>query len=205
MRFHFELIRHGNTDATTNHTYCGHTDLPLNEAGIADIVENVEDGIYTLTDVYYTSGLSRANMTLKLYAGEDVKYEVREGWKECNFGIFEGYTHDELLENEYYQAWINDETGTYTPPQGESTVTFNERVDKAFTDLFDEIASLGVESATMVCHGGPISRFFAVYIDDSLNMYEAMPSRGEGFSMTINYEDGKATVEDWKKVLKSRK
>ncbi len=205
MRFRFELIRHGNTDATTNHTYCGHTDLPLNEAGIADIVENVEDGIYTLTDVYFTSGMKRANMTLKLYAGEDVKYEVREGWKECNFGIFEGYTHDELLENEYYQAWITDETGTYIPPQGESTVGFNERVDKAFTELFDEIASLGVESATMVCHGGPISRFFAVFIDDSLNMYEAMPSRGEGFSMIINYEDGKATVEEWRKVLKIRK
>ena len=201
MRFRFELIRHGNTDATDNYTYCGHTDLPLNEAGIAEIKDNVAHGMYSLADVYFTSGLKRANMTLGIIAG-DVEYEVMEGFKECNFGEFEGYTHNYLLDNKFYNEWITDETGTYTPPGGESTVTFNERVDNAVTELFDKISSMNVESAMMVSHGGVIARFFSKYVDSTLNMYEAMPVRGDGYSFIIEYNDGVVEIVEYKKVTK---
>jgi len=201
MIFRFELIRHGNTDASYDHTYCGHTDLPLNDVGIEEIKENVSLGIYNTADVYFTSGLKRADMTLGIIAG-DVEYEVMEGFKDCNLRIFGGHNHEGVLENKYYNEWITDETGTYIPPDGESTAMFNERVDKAVIELFEKIASLDVESAMMVSHGGVIARVFTEYVDSSLNMYEAMPQRGDGYSMTVDYSDGKAVVKEYKKVTK---
>lgn len=193
MKFRMEIIRHGDTDATNNHIYCGFTDLPLNAEGIERIEENVRMGIYKDADTFYTSGMKRAVETLGIIAGE-VEWSELPGLKECNFGDFEGHTHESLLENEEYLAWINDTGGNYVVPNGESTNMFNARVDAAFTELFDRVAQSGAHSAMLVSHGGPIARFYTTYIDDKLNMYEAMPKRGEGYSVLVDYVDGAVNI-----------
>ena len=64
------LIRHGKTEANEKHLYCGSTDLPLSEAGRAEL-QNLH---YDIKNVrFLTSGMKRANESLQILFG-DVPY-----------------------------------------------------------------------------------------------------------------------------------
>ena len=60
------LIRHGMTEANEKHLYCGSTDLPLSEAGIAALRELHYD---IQNARFLTSGMRRTEQTLELLFG----------------------------------------------------------------------------------------------------------------------------------------
>ena len=88
------LIRHGKTEANEKHLYCGSTDLPLSEAGRAEL-QNLH---YDIKNVrFLTSGMKRANESLQILFG-DVPYEVDPRFREVDFGIFEMHSYNELKD-----------------------------------------------------------------------------------------------------------
>src|SRR5665647_516079 len=136
MKFNLQIVRHGKTEAVPKSIYCGYSDLPLNDDGIIEIKDFVSSNMYRTADAYYSSGLKRAVETLNIIAG-DVKWEEITDLKECNFGDFEMHTHVELLSNAAYNEWINDISGKYQVPNGESVELFNIRVLNGFKQLFE--------------------------------------------------------------------
>jgi len=179
------LIRHGKTGANERRLYCGATDEPLSESGIAALEQLAREHTYpSLTGkALYTSGMKRADETLHILYG-DKDHGIVPGMREMDFGAFEMHSYDELKENAEYIAWITDTTGNFICPGGESSAGFKKRVFAAF----DALVADG-RDALVVCHGGVISEIMArTFPEEGLNFYEWQPSAGCGYLLRFDGE-----------------
>jgi len=178
------LIRHGKTMANEQNLYCGANDLPLSEAGVADLMRLRELDIYPKpaeSCLYFTSGLLRAEQTLNLIYGS-VHRIVLPQFAEYNFGSFEMKSHEELKDHEEYQAWISDETGHIACPSGDSKFSFLSRVLEGYKLLMQNVQS--GSDAIVVCHGGVIVCFMEHLFHQTRQLYEWLPEPGRGYTLT---------------------
>ena len=169
------LIRHGKTEANERHLYCGSTDLPLSDAGRAEL----EKLRYDIKNVrFITSGMKRTNETLKILFG-DVPYEIEPRFQEVDFGIFEMHSYDELKETPDYQAWLTGDNEANIPPNGESGVQMRERVLQAFSEI--------QENTCIITHGGVIAFIMAyLFPNEGKNRYQWQPQNGHGWIIDGN-------------------
>ena len=179
MKLH--LIRHGKTAANEQRLYCGQTDLPLSENGIALIKTLKEQGVYPENiDLFFTSGLLRANQTINgIYGAVDT--ETIAELAEFKFGQFEMKSHEDLKEYPDYQAWITDETGRVPCPGGESRQQFSVRVLAGYGLLMKKSAN--AESSLLVSHGGVIAFIMDYLFPNAFNFYEWQPEPGRGYTL----------------------
>jgi len=179
MQIH--LIRHGKTTANEQKMYCGATDLPLSDNGIAELKELKQQGIYPKsTDLYFTSGLMRTEQTLGLLYGS-VRREALPQLAEFNFGDFEMKNYEMLKEQADYQKWITDEEGRVFCPNGDSGQSFARRVIDGYNQL---ITSTQSKSALAVVHGGVIACIMEHLFPNTRNFYEWQPKPGRGYTLT---------------------
>ena len=172
------LIRHGKTTANEQKLYCGAADLPLSDNGIKEILEFKKHGVYTEhIDLFFTSGMKRADQTLDLIYGS-VKRTALRGFAEFNFGDFEMKSHESLKDQDDYQAWITDETGFVSCPGGENRQGFTCRVIEEYKLLAEYLLR---ETAFVVCHGGVISCIMEHLFPKTRNFYEWQPGPGRGY------------------------
>lgn len=166
------LIRHGKTEANERHLYCGSTDLPLSDAGRAEL----EKLRYDIKNVrFITSGMKRTNETLKILFG-DVPYEIEPRFQEVDFGIFEMHSYDELKETPDYQAWLTGDNEANIPPNGESGVQMRERVLQAFSEI--------QENTCIITHGGVIASIMEIlFPNEGKNRYQWQPKPGCGYAI----------------------
>ncbi len=186
------LIRHGTTEANQAKKYYGKTDLPLAMEGINTISNLAISGIYPKADgaYFYTTGLLRTEQTFFLIYGCKDHLEIPE-LREYNFGAFEMKTHEELVEEEAYQAWINDRDGLTNCPQGESTTEFHNRVKQGFSKILEDHSKAENHSrnSIIVCHGGVISFIMrSSFPTEERDMFQWIPDPGRGF--TLHLEEG---------------
>ena len=181
------LIRHGRTMANVTYTYCGITDVPLSEEGEALLKEQRLAGGYPDTEGLdvITSGLTRTEQTLELLFG-DVPHKADRAFAEMDFGIFEGYSYDQLKDTPEYQAWISGDHMSNVCPGGESGNQMKKRVLRGVSKLLKK-----GKDALVVCHGGVIAILFIHFFPDSgLGWYDIQPANGEGY--IFEFEGGKA-------------
>ena len=169
------LIRHGKTDANEKHLYCGSTDLPLSEAGKAEL----EPRHYDIENVHFiTSGMKRTNETLHILFG-DVPYEVDSRFREVDFGIFEMQSFDQLKDSPEYQVWLTGDNDVNIPPNGESGAQMKERVLAAFSEI--------KEDTCIITHGGVIAAIMEhMFPNENKNRYEWQPRNGCGYIISEN-------------------
>lgn len=110
------LIRHGETDYSSQHRYCGFSDPPLNDKGIwqcQQLAARLKD---TKIDKVYSSDLVRARQTAEIIFGGRPIEETAD-LREMNFGLFEGLKYEQLIEKypELYKSWIDDPEKVITP------------------------------------------------------------------------------------------
>ena len=182
------LIRHGKTAANERRLYCGKTDLPLSENGIAALKQQLCSSAYPdITGLRaYTSGMLRAETTFDVLYGNTPRNSL-PGMREMDFGRFEMHCYDELKEDAEYIEWITDNSGEYVCPGGESSALFKKRIFSAFDALVNDS-----HSCLVVCHGGVISEIMArLFANEGKNFYEWQPGAGCGY--TIQF-DGKTPV-----------
>jgi len=179
MQIH--LIRHGKTKATEQKLYCGVTDIPLSDNGVAELLDLKEQGIYPkCTNHYFTSGLIRAEQTLDLLYGS-VSREALPQLMEFNFGDFEMKSYDMLKDEPDYQAWITDDEGQTFCPKGENKKIFTNRVLEGYELLK---AHSQHSTACAVVHGGVIVCIMEHLFPNSRNFYEWQPEPGRGYTLT---------------------
>ena len=92
------FIRHGKTEFNEKRLYCGSSDISLSSLGIKELKEKIKNTRYKKAKLNFTSGMKRANETFELIYGQD-KFSILEGFKEFDFGDFEGKSYYDLKEN----------------------------------------------------------------------------------------------------------
>ena len=201
MASYIHLIRHGITDGLLNRWFYGWTDLPVVEKGFEELEEYKKAGIYPKFDLsdcnFYTSGMLRANQTLKTIYG-NVPFKGVEKLKEINFGDWELKTYEELEGQGGWDAWMNDTTGTFTfPGSEESMVSFTKRILEGYREVekehrlkeFSHRHSGKDAVSCIVCHGGTIAAtMLSLFPEDKNYFFEWTPHTGRGY--TIIYENG---------------
>ncbi len=174
------LIRHGRTEASEKHLYCGSTDLPLSPAGADEVKRLASEGVYPDTEGFavYTSGMLRADETLRLIRGGCERAAIAD-LREMDFGAFEMHGYEELKENADYIAWISGDNEKNVCPGGESGELMTRRVKSAL----DRLLSDG-RDALVVSHGGPIAAIMAtLFPKEEKNRYQWQPSPGRGYAV----------------------
>ena len=125
------LVRHGETELNQKKCYYGHMDVGLSEKGVKQAKAIGAFFQNRSFDVVVSSPLIRAVKTAEyILGGREQKIVVDERLSEQNFGIFEGFTYEQLLERypDEFQSWNQDFSG-YRIPGGESFSDVRDRID----------------------------------------------------------------------------
>lgn len=167
------LIRHGRTEANVRSLYCGSTDVTLSDEGRQELKAICHD----IKNVrFLTSGMNRANETLRLLFG-DVPYEVDPRFREVDFGEFEMFTYEQLKDREDFQTWLAGDNENNVPPGGESGNQMKKRAMEAFSQIR--------EDTCVVTHGGVIAGLMGMlFPEEGKNRYQWQPANGHGYCIT---------------------
>ena len=172
------LLRHGKTEASLRRLYCGSTDLPLCAEGI-DELKTRWAGRELPAGALYTSGMCRADETLRLLYGER-PYAVLSGLRETNFGTFEMRSYEELKADTAYQAWLSGDNEANVCPDGESAA---QTLARAKAEIEALIRRDG--DAVCICHGGPIVLLMRTWFGGQ-NRYAWTPAHGCGWRVSFD-------------------
>ena len=179
------LLRHGLTEANESRLYCGHTDLPLSDRGREMAARTGQARPLPDCDLYVTSGMARAEETLRLLTGRRSGCVIPE-LSEMDFGRFEMRGYEILREDADYQRWIGDGSGEVCCPGGESTALFRKRVVLGGKTLLD----MPWRSAVAVCHGGTIVHLMQWWFpSEDRHFYQWQPAACEGWRIGFEKQD----------------
>lgn len=178
------FIRHGKTCGNIKKRYIGRTDEGLCEEGIK-YLKNMK---YPYCDVVFSSPLQRCIQTAEIIY-PNKKMTVFEGFRECDFGDFEGKNYAELSGSADYRKWI-DSGGKMTFPNGENPQDFKERCTSEFVRAVREIG--GNTAVSLVVHGGTIMAVMEKFGVPQRDYYGWQTENGHGF--VTEYVGGKLTV-----------
>ena len=121
--------------------------------------------------------------------------------KECDFGIFEGKTYEELKDKAEYQAWL-DSGGTIAFPEGEEQKEFRLRCVKGMLCQVDRLCEENVESVAFVVHGGTIMAVLEQLAEDQKDFYHWQVENGGGYRMLVDEEEWKSGVHRFREIQK---
>ena len=158
------FIRHGKTSGNLKRSYIGSTDEILCETGI----EEVKAKNYPLCDVLAVSPMKRCIQTAEIIYGNS-DYIVCEDFRECDFGLFEGKTYEELKDNPEYIKWCESPFGTVLP-EGENPDEFRKRCVREFVRLTNSIEN--TKTLSIVVHGGTIMSVMEAFEENHRSFYE---------------------------------
>lgn len=149
------LVRHGETIWNKEGRYYGDTDIGLSEKGMeqASVLGKYLKEISF--DKVICSPLCRAKDTAKELT--DLPCQFDDRLKEQNFGIFEGKTYQQLV-NEFpkeLKNW-NENYENYCIPNGESFLMVRERIEAFIKDLCKEDGKI-----LLVAHKGTLGHMLA--------------------------------------------
>jgi probable phosphoglycerate mutase len=144
------LLRHGATDWNAAGRVQGHTDIPLSEAGLAQMQAL---RLPFMPARAFASPLLRARQTAQALGLADLALDAR--LMEQNWGRWEGHTRDEIITRDGADCYIRagaDRGGAFRPPGGESTQDVLDRVAAFFKDMAS--GALAGGDAVAVAHLG---------------------------------------------------
>jgi len=141
------LARHGETDWNAEGRVQGHTDRPLNEAGVAQGLALADELSGERLDAVYASDLTRALDTARAVAEpRGLSVIPVPDLRERNFGTWEG-----LLDTEILQRFPQAKTG----PWGDDE-TQEQLAERVMAALFRIAENHPDGQVLVVSHGGPL-------------------------------------------------
>jgi len=148
------VIRHGKTDWNEIPKLQGHTDIPLNDAGIRMAEEAADRYRDVHFDIAFCSPLKRAAETARiLLEGRDIPIIYDERLEEMNFGIYEGtknYFDDPSCPVNLFfthPEWYHE-----APPEGESIDDLMDRTGRFLDEKVRPLLEEG-KDVLIVGHG----------------------------------------------------
>lgn len=168
------LLRHGQTEYNALGYYQGMHDIPLSDAGRAQLGRADFD-----VDVVYVTPLMRTAQTAAILF-PNARQEVVEELREMNFGIFEGRSDAEMAGEPEYEAWIKSEW-QLPCPGGETWGDFADRSCAALDGLIRKAHSQGKEKLVVVAHGGTQMAVLHRHAQPERKLVEWLGKNGGGF------------------------
>jgi probable phosphoglycerate mutase len=152
------LARHGETTWNRERRVQGWAPTSLTDAGR----EQARELGRHLVDAYdvdrlVASDLRRTRETARLVARRvGCPVEFDRGWRERDFGVYQGLTYEALFEGhpEFAVHELGVEAARTDPEGGESLLASRERVIDAWNRLVAGVADGG--TVAVVSHGGPL-------------------------------------------------
>ncbi len=153
------LLRHGQTAMSVEKRYAGRSDVPLTETGVRQAVAAAKRLAPAGIDVIVTSPLQRTVQTAQeVAAATGAAVVTDEGFRETDFGAWEGLTFAEVRERwpAEVRTWLADPA--VAPPGGESFTEVSKRVTEA---LHRVLADREHQTVLIVSHVTPIKTLVA--------------------------------------------
>lgn len=153
------LLRHGQTPMSVEKRYAGRSDVPLTDTGLRQAAAAAKRLASAGLGAIVTSPLQRAVQTAEAVATvTGVPVLTDDGFRETDFGAWEGLTFAEVLERwpSEMTAWLADPA--VAPPDGESFAQVRERVTAALHRL---LADRDRQRVLVVSHVTPIKMLVA--------------------------------------------
>ncbi len=189
------LARHGATDFSVDKRFSGigGVDKPLNGLGNAQAQalarELAERGG---ADVIVASPLLRTQQTAA-YISEaiGIPVELDEGFAECAFGEWDGFTFTEVRERwpEQLDAWLA--STEIAPPGGESFADVNRRVEAARLGVLERHAGRRV---IIVAHVTPIKLMVSQALETDITLLFKMELSPCSLTTLAWFPDGNASM-----------
>jgi broad specificity phosphatase PhoE len=153
------LLRHGQTPMSVQKRYAGRSDVPLTDTGIRQALAAAKRLAGVGIDVIVTSPLLRAARTAQEVAAvTGAPVVTDEGFRETDFGAWEGLTFAEVRERwpAEVTTWLADPE--VAPPGGESFADVSTRVTDA---LHRVLTGRDRQTVLIVSHVTPIKTLVA--------------------------------------------
>ncbi len=180
MKLYF--IRHGKTAGNLEKRYIGATDEGLCGAGRLEL----ERTAYPDAEPVITSPLRRCLETAEIIYPRKTPLIV-DGFRECDFGAFEGKNYSDLNGSRDYQRWI-DSGGKMAFPGGEDMAGFCARTVAAFEEIIPRLS----DGTAFVVHGGTVMALLERYELPRKKFYDYYTENGHGFA--VNFDGGAMRV-----------
>lgn len=181
-----QLIRHGMTEGNKKRRYIGgRTEEGLAEEGIRELKKRILQGYYKKEPgTIYISPMKRCKQTAELIYPKHF-FCVEEGFRECDFGLFENKSYEELNGNPLYQRWV-DSGGKMAFPEGEEPEAFKERAICTFKKILEQEIEKNTERVTCIVHGGIIMSIMERYAKEKKSFYDYNPANGEAICLIVH-------------------
>ena len=153
------LLRHGQTPMSVQKRYAGLTDAPLTDTGVQQAAAVAKRLAQAGIGAIVSSPLQRTVRTAEeVSAVTGVPVVTDDGFRETDFGAWEGLTFAEVRERwpSEMTAWLADPS--VAPPGGESFAQVSERVTAALHRVLAERAG---QTVLVVSHVTPIKTLVA--------------------------------------------
>ena len=177
------LIRHLKTPGNEKRQYIGSTDEELSEQEVLNFKKKYKIDSYPQVQQVIVSPMKRCIQTAELiYPKNQITQEVL--LKECDFGIFEGKTYEELKDRAEYQAWLD--SGCV----------------RGMLCQVDRLCEENVESAAFVVHGGTIMAVLEQLAEDQKDFYHWQVENGGGDRMLVDEDEWKSGIHRFREIQK---
>ena len=193
----FCLVRHGETDWNAEHRLQGHTDIDLNQHGLAQ-AEQMAHALKRIElqfDVLYTSDLRRAAKTAQaieeLFAVSAITdAELRER----NLGALQGLTTDEAPAQEPV-LWKSHLSRNIEESLrgGESIQQFANRVHKALEKIREQHVG---KTILLVSHGGTLDMMYRLASNQPLEAQKVVAVPNASLNW-ISHDGHHWKVDSW--------
>ncbi len=148
------LVRHGETAWNAERRLQGHTDIPLNDTGLAQARATAVSLAGERFDAVYSSDLTRARQTVEaITAGNGLTPGLDAGLRERHYGSFQALTYDEARTRfpADYQRFESRDPDFVFPQGGESLRSFAGRIHTALERI---VRTHQGGTVLVVTHGG---------------------------------------------------
>jgi ribonuclease H / adenosylcobalamin/alpha-ribazole phosphatase len=153
------LLRHGQTSMSVQRRYAGRSDVPLTDLGVQQAAAAAKRLASAGITLIVTSPLLRAVRTAEEVAAvTGAQVVTDEGFRETDFGAWEGLTFAEVRERwpDDVRTWLADPAAA--PPGGESFAEVSARVTEA---LHRSLVGREGQAIVIVSHVTPIKTLVA--------------------------------------------
>jgi len=139
--------------------FCGYSDIPLAPEGRAQARWLAACLAAVPISTLYSSDLLRARETAEIIAearSQPLQREVQAGWREINFGAWEGLAYAEIAAQFPAHLGFFSDPENCSPPGGESLVQLRQRVLAALAQTLEGARRAEEGDVVIVSHGGPL-------------------------------------------------
>ncbi|GLW67263.1 bifunctional RNase H/acid phosphatase [Actinomadura rubrobrunea] len=192
------LLRHGETPMSVEKRFAGTGDVPLTDVGLAQARAAARALRDAGIEAIVTSPLSRCRDTAaEVAAATGAQVRVEDGFRETDFGAWEGLTFAEVGERwpDELKAWLADPS--VAPPGGESFTDAARRVRTALDKLKVRYRHRKV---LVVTHVTPIKLLVVTALGAPFPAMYRMGLDVASLSRIDWYDDGPATLRSFNDV-----